>query len=143
MLVLLAIFGFFVFFVYIFFIVDKWRENKGKSVPSLSNIDITKSVFHFCLSIASAEMLFFALEDSPYVYYQVLRWFVFISSAYEIYIFKLRMPWFTVMFVAIAILFNPIVPITMSKDSWKPLDVISGIIFLIALGYQWKRISRT
>jgi hypothetical protein len=37
-------------------------------------------------------------------------------------------------FAVIAVLFNPILPIHLSRELWQPIDVISGIVFLCSLG---------
>lgn len=71
------------------------------------------------------------LSDLPYGYFQILRWTTCITAglfAHEsISWFKQPVP---TIFIAIAVLFNPIIPIHLSRSIWLILDVITGIIFL-------------
>lgn len=67
---------------------------------------------------------------AEYGYYQLLRWLVFICSgilAYKNYANKLLLG----IFCFIAILFNPIIPVYFSKDTWRIIDMIVGLGFII------------
>ncbi len=74
-----------------------------------------------------------ALGDNPYGYYQFLRWLIFavgVYSAYLSYSFNQKIwPW---IFAIIALLFNPIIPFYLSRNTWQPIDVIVAIIFLVS-----------
>jgi hypothetical protein len=85
------------------------------------------------LSIISGVMLLLAIPSMwPYGYYQLLRWVVSISGAFNAYqIYKSKLNGWMVVMVATAILFNPISPITMSKGTWVLIDVIVAIIMFI------------
>lgn len=77
-------------------------------------------------------MLFGALlSNLPYGYFQILRWTTCITAAFFAYE---SMSWFKppvpFIYLIIAILFNPILPIHLSRSIWIVLDVITGIIFL-------------
>ena len=91
------------------------------------------------LSIVSGAMLLLAIPSIwPYGYYQLLRWVVAIvgvSNAYQTH--KLKLNGWMITMVAIAILFNPISPITMSKGTWVILDVIIAII-MFAISSKFK-----
>lgn len=71
------------------------------------------------------------LSDLPYGYFQILRWTTCITAALFAYEsvswFKQPVP---SIFIAIAVLFNPIFPIHLSRSVWLTLDVITGILFL-------------
>lgn len=72
---------------------------------------------------------------SEYGYFQILRWFVCISSgytAYEIYNYDQNNKWIYI-FTPIAILYNPIVPIYFSKDIWTLIDSATAIILFVFL----------
>ena len=74
----------------------------------------------------------FSLE---YGYYQILRWLVFICSGMIAYKnFNVNKGIFSI-FCFITILFNPIIPIYFSKDTWRIIDIITGLGFLT---YIWK-----
>lgn len=79
--------------------------------------------------IASA-MLFLAVANLPYGYYRFLRIVITLIagvSAYNSY--KKENYILFIAFLGIAILFNPIFPIYLSKDIWVPIDVITGLFF--------------
>ena len=83
--------------------------------------------------LAAALLLFWALGGHPYSYYQFLRWAVLIAGAYSSYDAyenkKVAWAW---IFGIMAVLFNPIIPFYMSKETWQTVDLIGGIIFLVS-----------
>lgn len=82
---------------------------------------------------ASGLALILAILPLPYVYYQFLRIFVFFSAGFVSYKFleQKLMPWVLV-FGAIALIFNPIVPIYLDKSSWVVIDFIFALLFFLA-----------
>lgn len=84
--------------------------------------------------ILGAVILFIALADNPYGYYQFLRWAVMIIAGYTAYIAykKQRTGWAWV-FGIMAVLFNPIFPFYLSKDTWQLIDIGSAILFFISM----------
>lgn len=84
------------------------------------------------VSTICALLLFIAVLHLPAGYYRFLRVVVFIGALLVVY--RNRKDWlfWTILFVCVAILFNPIQPIYLYKRSiWMPLDIIVGILFLI------------
>lgn len=84
--------------------------------------------------IVAIALLLGALGSHPYSYYQILRWFVTISSGYLAYEYflskKTNWAW---LFTALAILFNPIFPIYFAKDTWAMFDLIGAVFFSISI----------
>ncbi len=76
-------------------------------------------------------MLFIALFNNPYSYYQILKWVISISSAYLAnYYFKGNNEKYTWVFVVIAVLYNPIAPIHFVRSTWEIVNIITiGIYF--------------
>jgi hypothetical protein len=75
-----------------------------------------------------------ALGDSPYGYYQFLRWVVSAAGAYSAYLYyKLGNKAWAWTFGIIAVLFNPIIPFTFQRGTWQFVDVIVAIIFLTSI----------
>ena len=72
----------------------------------------------------------------PYAYYQLLRWFVLIVAGYTAFLaFKtdhIGKGW---LMVAIAVLFNPIAPIYLSKGTWSFADLVVAIIFFVSANF--------
>jgi hypothetical protein len=81
-----------------------------------------------CLVIAA--LLFAAPLDLPYGYYTFLRWAVSLMSVAAA--FRLQAP-LGLTFGAIAILYNPLIIVGLSKATWTPINIVVGFIFLVAL----------
>jgi len=78
-------------------------------------------------------MLFGAIAEWPYGYYTLLRWITCIASILIAFqAFEKNIDWAKVVFIVIAILFNPLAPIYLSRSTWIPLDVITAIFFIFA-----------
>ena len=74
----------------------------------------------------SVVVLLLALPQQPESYYEVLRWIVAASAAYTAYgaYHKKEMGWAWV-FAVITVLFNPIFPMPLLRESWMAFDVIA------------------
>lgn len=84
--------------------------------------------------ILSIFMLFGAIAEWPYGYYTLLRWTTCIASILVTFqVFEKDINWAKVVFIIIAILFNPLTPIYLSRSTWIPIDITSAIFFIIAL----------
>lgn len=87
-------------------------------------------IWFFIIPIAT---LLLGLADMPSGYYSFLRIVVCISSclyAYWSYCFSEKVNIGVIIFVLIAILFNPIIPVYLyDSGTWGVIDVITAIIF--------------
>jgi len=84
--------------------------------------------------ILSIIMLFGAIAEWPYGYYTLLRWITCIASILVAFqAFEKNIDWAKVVFIVIAILFNPLAPIYLSRSTWVPLDIITAILFIFAI----------
>ena len=82
--------------------------------------------------IIAAIMLFLALAPWPYGYYQLLRLVVCGVAVYiALMSYNCRKVWATYLFGFIAVLFNPLYPIHLSRELWQPIDVICGVLFIL------------
>lgn len=78
----------------------------------------------------AALMLFGALGQWPYGYYQLLRFVVCGVSAYIAFMaYQWQKLWATWLFGFIAVLFNPLVPIHLSREIWQPIDLVCALLF--------------
>jgi len=95
------------------------------------NQNILEKRPHIVPCIIAAIMLLLALLPWPYGYYQLLRFVVCGASVYAAFMTyqwqKILATW---IFGFIAVLFNPIVPIHLSRELWQPIDIICGVIFI-------------
>jgi hypothetical protein len=79
-------------------------------------------------------MLISALDRHPYSYYTLLRWVVCGVAAYVTYVaFQTEKAPGAWLFGIMALLFNPIIPVHLSRATWQPIDVLSAIIFIASV----------
>ena len=77
-----------------------------------------------------AALLFLAFLELPYGYYTFLRLVVTGMSLYAAFgLLEKGSINFWVM-LGIAILFNPIIPVYLTKEIWTPIDISVGIYFV-------------
>jgi hypothetical protein len=86
-------------------------------------------------------VIFIGILNQPYSYYQFLRIFVFIISIIlTIHGFrKVNKTGFEYLYIGLAILFNPIFPIYLTKEVWVIFDIISVISLGISLALDKNR----
>lgn len=83
-------------------------------------------------TFGAALFLIGALGHWPYAYYQLLRWVVCGVGAYSAYhAYESGRAGWTTVFSIIAILFNPIEPFYMQRETWQILDLAAAVPFLI------------
>ncbi len=103
-------------------------------------IQILRHRPHLIPCVIGAALLFWALDRHPYGYYQILRFVTTGAAAFCAYSFwKHRVkaiPWG---FISIAVLFNPIAPIHLARQTWLPVDIATGIVFLGAAALRTTR----
>jgi len=86
------------------------------------------------VKIIAIIMLFWALADNPYGYYQILRWVVAGVTGYSAYLsYRQDKKAWTWIMAIIAVLFNPIAPIYLNREIWSVLDVIVAAIIFISI----------
>ncbi len=69
----------------------------------------------------------------PYSYFIILRWLVFIISLIVLNgFYTSNLKGWAIVFGVIALLFNPIYPVYLNKQSWIPIDLVSAIFFFLA-----------
>lgn len=80
-------------------------------------------------------LLLIAILPLPYGYYTFLRLMVFgggLFLAYQLYEQKLS-SWSVAMAV-LAVLFNPFIPVYLSRGVWLPIDIVGATIFFLVSG---------
>jgi hypothetical protein len=90
---------------------------------------------HLIPCIIAAIMLFLALAPWPYGYYQLLRFVVCgvaVYVSFMAYNWRNKM-WATWLFGFIAVLFNPLIPIHISRELWQPIDIICAILLIFSV----------
>lgn len=86
------------------------------------------------LGVVSFGFLSFVAVSQPYEYgfYQVLRWLVCSFSAWtSVKIYQKTPKSFWLMaFVALAVVFNPVLPLKFEDEIWVPIDIVTALIFI-------------
>jgi hypothetical protein len=86
---------------------------------------------HLIPCIVAATMLFLALGSWPYGYYQLLRFVVCGASIYVSFMaYNWQKTWAVWLFGLIAVLFNPLIPVHLTREFWKPIDGLCGFVFI-------------
>jgi len=81
-------------------------------------------------SLIAALMLLGALARWPYGYYQLLRWVTCGVAVYVAYTaYNWQKMWAVWLFGFVAVLFNPLIPIRLSREIWQPINVICALLF--------------
>lgn len=95
-----------------------------------------KIKFYIVVSVLCVSILFLAFLPFTIKYYYLLRIVVSIGAIIILFKNRKQIHWI-IIFAIIAVLFNPIFPIYLYKKSiWIPLDIVTGILFLIELFYK-------
>ncbi len=85
---------------------------------------------HLILSLIAATVLFGALAKWPYGYYQLLRIVTCCVAVYIAFIaYQWQKLWAVWLFGFIALLFNPVIPIHLSREIWQTIDLICALLF--------------
>ena len=88
---------------------------------------------HLIPSLAATVLLIAAVAERPYGYYVLLRWATCAAAifvAYKAYVWKGI--WAVWLFGFVAVLFNPLFRIHLTRDIWRPVDVVTAAAFVAA-----------
>lgn len=78
---------------------------------------------------APAALLLLALAPLPYGYYQFLRLVVCVCAVLIAIQVKKTTVWFPI-FLTVALLFNPIIPVYLTRDIWALIDIACALLFV-------------
>jgi hypothetical protein len=97
---------------------------------------------HTFPALIAAIMLLVAIAPLPYGYYQFMRWLVCGVAIYiAVCAYRWGKAWAIWIFSAVAVLFNPIFPIHLSREVWLPLDSVGALLFGFSPLFLKKRIE--
>jgi len=84
------------------------------------------------MTTACIAMLLIALARMPYDYYTLLRWTLCPINAYlAVCAFERRVNWVGYIFIAVAVIYNPIIPVHLSRGTWRVVNVMSAAALLM------------
>jgi len=98
---------------------------------------------HAVPAIVAAVLLFAALARWPYDYYRVLRWVTCAAAAFVAWQgYALNAWWAVGLFAFIALLFNPFLPVHLTRETWQIIDLAAAAAFVAALAALSKPIRK-
>ncbi|MGB9665272.1 MAG: DUF6804 family protein [Ignavibacteria bacterium] len=84
--------------------------------------------------IVTAILLLWALDNHSYDYYTLLRFVVSSVSSFSLYFaLKLKKDGWAWIFGVITILFNPILPVHLNRNTWAVIDVAVAVVLIASL----------
>lgn len=87
-------------------------------------------------------LLLIALLPMPYGYYTLVRICICLYSAFLAYkSWEEKIDIWMWIFIVIAVLFNPIIPIYLNRELWAIIDIVIAIVFFISIS-QLKLVDR-
>ncbi len=54
-----------------------------------------------------------------------------VGVLFAVYAYSVSRTWASWLFGPLAILFNPLVPVHLSRKTWPTIDVVAGIVFVV------------
>lgn len=85
-------------------------------------------------SVITIVMLLVAIADLPYGYYTLLRCVVTASAIFLVWTaYESKRTFWLFLMGIVAILFNPLIPIHLDKETWVIIDFIVAILFLVSI----------
>jgi hypothetical protein len=102
-------------------------------------ISSERAIFIAALVVA-AGLCLWALARHPIGYYTTLRLVVCTVSAYGIYLaIKWKREGWAFPFGALAVLFNPVVNLRITRETWAYLDVVAALLLIAAIFFVTER----
>ncbi|QOD06091.1 DUF6804 family protein [Pseudarthrobacter sp. BIM B-2242] len=84
-------------------------------------------------AVVAGFLLLVAILGAPYSFYEVVRWGVTAMAIWSAIVAggQKRTAW-AVAFSATAVLFNPLIPVYLTRETWLPLDAAAMVLFISA-----------
>jgi len=84
--------------------------------------------------LIAAIMLFAALGRHGYDYYTLLRWIACGVAAYTAFqAMQIKNVGWLFVFVIVAIVLNPIIPLHLKRESWAFVDIAAAVLLLLSI----------
>ena len=91
---------------------------------------------HAIPSLLLAAFLLLATQEMPYGYYTFVRLVVCGVSIYVAYCgYSWGKTWAMWLFGLVAVLFNPLIPVYLSKAIWTPIDLLVSVAFILGAAF--------
>lgn len=96
---------------------------------------------HWALWFVPAALLLLALLEMPYGYYTFLRLVICLSAAIIAYWSWRHVPVWGAVFATVALLFNPLIPVHLDRETWAPIDMGAAVLYLVHWSFVGRRVS--
>lgn len=92
-------------------------------------------IFAFSVArFAAGAIALYAISKHPYNFYVLTRWVVFLVCCWGFWICRSRIwPSFAPAYIAIGLVFNPLLPFHFQRSTWQVLDAAAGVALLASL----------
>jgi len=95
------------------------------------------------IKITLAVLFFICLADMPYGYYQLIRFIALVGFAILAYKANEQgQKTEAIIYVCLAILFQPLIKIALGREIWNVVDVIVGIGLIVSIFIQHSKNPR-
>lgn len=87
-------------------------------------------------NVIAIAVLLLAGLDWPYGYYTFLRWIVCAAACWTCWLTftaPSSIRWIGWPFVVMVLLFNPIAPIHLDRETWRVIDIVAALVFAAAV----------
>ncbi|MHB9132623.1 MAG: DUF6804 family protein [Armatimonadota bacterium] len=89
---------------------------------------------HLIPSLIASVLLLVALAHLPYGAYRFVHIITCVAATFVAYhAYKRQQSWAVWAFVVVAVLFNPLVPVHLTRDIWQVCDVLAATMFVIGV----------
>lgn len=90
--------------------------------------------FERIIKIVLAVLFFLCLLDMPYGFYQLVRFIALIGFSVLAYqSFENENKNLTIVYIGLAILFQPLIKISLGREIWNIVDVIVGVGLIVSI----------
>ena len=112
---------------------DRWPAAPGVTEAQLNGVTLVTVHPAAVPAAIGAVFLLMAVMGAQYEFYVVMRWAVTAMATWMSVVAGAlkRTPW-VVVFVAIALLFNPLIPVYATREFWVPFDLAGFVLFWVA-----------
>lgn len=102
-----------------------------------------KPSFEILLKVILAILFFICLADMPYGYFQIVRFAALVGFAILAYNANQQgQKREVIIYVCLAILFQPLIKIALGRAIWNVIDVVVGVYLIISLFIRIKNPSK-
>ena len=99
-------------------------------------MNINKPALYFIFSFPAVMLFIAPIFEFPYGFYTFLRIIILLSSALMIYVcysYSKGIDLICMIFIVILILYNPLIPVKLSREIWTPINFMTSGVYIWAL----------